>query len=377
MAEGRRIKERALCRPAFGGAVRLSLLYVCIAAVLALQPARAQTVPYTSADAQLAERLFRAVDLKFETGQATIHPSMLPVLDAVTDILERFPQLRLEVAGHTDARGSDGTNLRLSDERALAAKAYLVARYGVSPDRLVPVGYGEAMPIASNATQTGRALNRRVEFRVIQEDAPSAAAEERPVDVDSLREAIREQVAEAAASAMGEPDTTAVSEAERELQARLAELERRLAEATDDDDAAVETPVFASPAARRTALLPFTGLYLRSDLPIVLGIRADFPTTLLGAPRFQPELAFGFRPDDRATLFGANLVWPITLGFRPDVTPFIGAGIGFHDLDGFESVLNVLIGTEYRTTFGILFAEYMMQDFFDFNRVAVGFRQEF
>lgn len=355
----------------------MGLLSLGVVSPAGLQTAHAQSVRYATSDADFAARLFRAVDLTFETGRTTVHPSMLPALDAVADVLERFPRMRLEIAGHTDALGAASTNMRLSEERARAVKSQLVARYGIAPDRLVAVGYGEDMPIASNATQTGRALNRRVEFRVLREDAPRDAPEQQRINADSLREEIRRQVEEAVASTMPVPDTAGVSEAERELQDRLEELERRLAEEVDGEPVTSEAPVLTPAADRRTGLLPFAGLYLRGDLPIVLGLRGDFATTLFGRPRFQPELAFGFRPDDRATLFGANLVWPIALAVRPDITPFAGAGISFHDLDGFESVLNVVIGTEYRMRFGILFGEFMTQDFFDFNRVVVGFRQEF
>lgn len=341
-----------------------------------------------------ASRLLRAVDLKFESGQRTIHPSSLPALHAVAEVLERFPRLRLEIAGHTDAYGSAAANRRVSEERAEAVRTYLVARYGIDPDRLVTVGYGETMPIASNATASGRALNRRVEFRVLREDARAAAARG-ALDPDSIRAAIDREVADAVAEALGRADTAQLAEAERELQARLDSLERRLAEerglaaGAERDTSGILTgdpssgeriaggPLLTDPADRRTGLLPFAGLYLREDLPIVLGVRGDFATTLIGTPRFQPELAFAFRPDDRATLFGANVVYPIRLDFRPAIVPMLGGGIGFHDLDGFESVLNLLIGAEYQTTFGIFFAELITQDFFDYTRVAVGFRQEF
>lgn len=339
-----------------------------------LHVANAQSASYAASDAEFASRFFRAVDLKFETGQSTVHPAMLPILDAVADVLDRFPGMRLEIGGHTDAPGAASSNLRLSEERARSVKAQLVARYGIAPERLVAVGYGEEMPIASNATQTGRALNRRVEFRVRGEDTPPDAPAREPADADSLREQIRRQVEEAVASVITETDTVDISEEERDLQERLEVLERRLAERAAAEPVSSAAPALTSPTERRAGLLPFAGLYLRSDLPIVLGLRGDFPTTLLGTPRFQPELAFGFRPDDRATIFGANLVWPISLW--PDITPLAGAGISFHDLDGFESVLNVVIGAEQRTRFGILFAEFVTEDFFDYNRIVVGFRQE-
>ena len=348
---------------------------------------------------ETASRLLRAVDLKFESGQRTIHPSALPALHAVAEVLDRFPRLRLEIAGHTDASGSAAANRRVSEERAEAVRTYLVARYGIDPDRLVTVGYGETMPIASNATASGRALNRRVEFRVLRENA-RAAAGQGTVDPDSIRAAIDREVADAVAAALGQADTARLAETEQELQARLDSLERRLAgetglaAGTERDTSGILTgdrtsgdptfgdpmpggPLLTDPSDRRTGLLPFAGLYLREDLPIVLGVRGDFATTLIGTPRFQPELAFAFRPGDGATLFGANIIYPIRLGFRRDIVPMFGGGIGFHDLDGFESVLNLLIGAEHQTGFGILFAELIAEDFFDYTRVAVGFRQEF
>lgn len=69
----------------------------------------------------------------------------------------------LVIAGHTDAISSDQSNLKLSQERAQAVRDYLIER-GIAPNRLIAKGYGEAYPIASNATAAGRELNRRSEF---------------------------------------------------------------------------------------------------------------------------------------------------------------------------------------------------------------------
>jgi outer membrane protein OmpA-like peptidoglycan-associated protein len=69
----------------------------------------------------------------------------------------------LLIAGHTDAAGSDEYNLILSRERAQAVRTYLI-EHGIAPDRLIAKGYGEAYPIASNATEAGREENRRSEF---------------------------------------------------------------------------------------------------------------------------------------------------------------------------------------------------------------------
>jgi outer membrane protein OmpA-like peptidoglycan-associated protein len=76
---------------------------------------------------------------------------------------------RFEIAGHTDNTGSKEENLKLSRERAEAVKEFLVDFYGISPDRLVARGYGETQPVASNETEDGRAMNRRVVFTRLDE----------------------------------------------------------------------------------------------------------------------------------------------------------------------------------------------------------------
>ena len=76
---------------------------------------------------------------------------------------------RFEIAGHTDNTGSKDANLKLSRERAEAVKTFLVKFYGISPERLVARGYGETQPVASNETEEGRAMNRRVVFTRLDE----------------------------------------------------------------------------------------------------------------------------------------------------------------------------------------------------------------
>ncbi|GIV58735.1 MAG: hypothetical protein KatS3mg042_1648 [Rhodothermaceae bacterium] len=118
--------------------------------------------------ALLEEGLFRALSVHFEVDQSTLLPSSRQTLDALGTVLTRHPELRLEIAGHTDSTGPDDYNLRLSQARAEAVRAYLIERFGIAPERLVARGYGESQPIADNVTATGRTLNRRVEFRVIE-----------------------------------------------------------------------------------------------------------------------------------------------------------------------------------------------------------------
>ena len=101
--------------------------------------------------------------VNFETGSANLTDQSHATLDRVAASLAAYPLLRLEVAGYTDSRGGAATNLRLSQARAAAVRAYLVSR-GIPPRQLTSRGFGAGNPIASNATAAGRARNRRVEL---------------------------------------------------------------------------------------------------------------------------------------------------------------------------------------------------------------------
>ncbi len=101
--------------------------------------------------------------VNFESGSAALTPESYAVLDTVYESLARNPEVEVEIRGYTDNVGSWKYNLRLSQKRAEAVRQYLVNR-GIDPKRLRAVGYGEADPIATNATARGRAENRRIEF---------------------------------------------------------------------------------------------------------------------------------------------------------------------------------------------------------------------
>jgi OmpA-OmpF porin, OOP family len=101
----------------------------------------------------------------FETGKADLLPESLPVLEGAIATLKRYPELKIEVAGHTDSRGSDALNLDLSARRADTVLKYL--RDGGVQNALTSRGYGERQPIASNNTDDGRQANRRVVLRVL------------------------------------------------------------------------------------------------------------------------------------------------------------------------------------------------------------------
>lgn len=100
-------------------------------------------------------------DVSFDTGRADIRPQMRPVLDDIGRAID--PQMRVTVVGHTDSTGSDALNDPLSRARAEAVRNYLTAR-GLDPARVSVLGRGAREPLASNDSDGGRALNRRVEI---------------------------------------------------------------------------------------------------------------------------------------------------------------------------------------------------------------------
>ena len=87
-----------------------------------------------------------------------------PKIDKVIDVLKKEPTYKAVVAGHTDSIGSEAYNMRLSQKRADALKAYMVAA-GIEADRIKTEAFGETKPVASNQTKEGRAQNRRDEAK--------------------------------------------------------------------------------------------------------------------------------------------------------------------------------------------------------------------
>ena len=106
-----------------------------------------------------------AVDgIYFDTAKAVLRPESTPALQEVAKLLAADPALKLWVVGHTDSVGAIDANLRLSQARAEAVVAALTSAHGVAPDRLKGYGVGPLAPVASNASEDGRAKNRRVEL---------------------------------------------------------------------------------------------------------------------------------------------------------------------------------------------------------------------
>jgi outer membrane protein OmpA-like peptidoglycan-associated protein len=104
--------------------------------------------------------------IQFETGKAKIKEVSYPILNEVETLLKARPELRLGVYGHTDNRGALALNMRLSKERAAACMKYLVDK-GIDASRLESDGFGPTKPLEDNATEEGRAKNRRVEFKIL------------------------------------------------------------------------------------------------------------------------------------------------------------------------------------------------------------------
>lgn len=106
-------------------------------------------------------------NVNFETNEAIIMSESYAALNEVGEILEKWDELHIEIAGHTDNQGEADYNLDLSQRRAEAVLEYLTDKFEIASDQYVARGYGETKPVASNDTAGGRAENRRVEFNVL------------------------------------------------------------------------------------------------------------------------------------------------------------------------------------------------------------------
>ncbi|RKZ78891.1 MAG: flagellar motor protein MotB [Gammaproteobacteria bacterium] len=104
-------------------------------------------------------------EISFDFGSAALKPAFMPTLEKVADILARYPKTVIHVVGHTDSVGSESYNMELSRHRAQSVVNYFVLQ-DIAQSRLVAVGRGESEPRASNDTDEGRQLNRRVEIYV-------------------------------------------------------------------------------------------------------------------------------------------------------------------------------------------------------------------
>lgn len=112
------------------------------------------------------QKIIALKGVTFEFNKTRLRPDAVTILDGAASILKRYPDMNVEVAGHTDNVGSDEYNQKLSEGRADAVRTYFT-EHGVPASQMTVKGYGEAEPVADNETEEGRELNRRVELRVL------------------------------------------------------------------------------------------------------------------------------------------------------------------------------------------------------------------
>jgi len=136
-----------------------------------------QTSAFTVNKGDTIDRVFEMVSkgmvltlkgVYFEFGKATLRTESYPALMEAAQIMKDNPDIQVEIQGHTDSLGSAALNLRLSDKRAYSVMNWLVQYGGIDPKRLTAKGYGKTQPIASNETEEGRQLNRRVDFVILK-----------------------------------------------------------------------------------------------------------------------------------------------------------------------------------------------------------------
>jgi outer membrane protein OmpA-like peptidoglycan-associated protein len=102
--------------------------------------------------------------IHFDVDKSTLKPGSEKVLMEIVKLLKGYPDLKIEIQGHTDSQGSKDYNLKLSERRAQTVKSFLII-YGIDASRMITKGYGPDKPVTSNETDEGRALNRRVELK--------------------------------------------------------------------------------------------------------------------------------------------------------------------------------------------------------------------
>jgi outer membrane protein OmpA-like peptidoglycan-associated protein len=130
-------------------------------ATVALKPGTPEAKDFTLVSATLKIRLV----VLFRTGKSEIDD--FNDVDKAGKLLKDNPEIKVEISGHTDSRGSKKKNYRLSQARADAVMQAMVYRGGIDPTRITAKGYGPEQPVAPNTTKAGRLLNRRIELRVL------------------------------------------------------------------------------------------------------------------------------------------------------------------------------------------------------------------
>jgi OmpA-OmpF porin, OOP family len=112
-------------------------------------------------------QVVRLNNVFFDFDKSDLRPESFVELDRVVKLLNENPGIEIEMSAHTDAKGSDEYNFKLSDDRARSVRTYIISQ-GITEGRIASKGYGEAKPVDTNETDEGRQLNRRVEFTIMK-----------------------------------------------------------------------------------------------------------------------------------------------------------------------------------------------------------------
>ena len=132
-----------------------------VAVVETVEPIPTEVEPEPVAEAVRVE-----LDVKLDFDRAEVKSGSYDDIRNLADFMKEYGQTSTVVEGHTDSVGTDAYNQRLSERRANAVRDVLVNQHGLDSSRIEAVGYGESRPVADNATEEGRAINRRVEAEV-------------------------------------------------------------------------------------------------------------------------------------------------------------------------------------------------------------------
>ena len=117
-----------------------------------------------TASGQTDEIVIRLTGLRFKSGSSDIRPEDYALLTKVQQVIREFPDRRIEIHGHTDSKGDEADNLKLSEDRARAVRDYLADNMNLSAEDMEVIGFGESRPLVSNDTAAGRIQNRRIEI---------------------------------------------------------------------------------------------------------------------------------------------------------------------------------------------------------------------
>ncbi len=132
--------------------------------------AEASRVPQTTVRSGEKEVVLTVLALNLFTASQELKPSGKPILDQIGVLIQKYPQYAVVVRGHTDSQGSQAANEAVSDKRAQRVKEYLVVHQNIASSRISALGVGPSQPVATNSTEAGKALNRRVEIAIVMEE---------------------------------------------------------------------------------------------------------------------------------------------------------------------------------------------------------------